>query len=453
MESLIPPLLAIILAITTRNVVISLFIGIFSGHLFLNNFNFVLAFIALFEGIIALFKDAWFTKTIFFVLLIGSILRLIVNSGGVNGFVEYLTHKKNIIQSKRGALLLAYIIGIIIFIESSITSLIAGAVARPLTDKYGASREKLAYVCDSTSAPICSLIPLNAWGALLIGLITSQINAGVINGNAIEIFIWSIAFNFYAIITLLFVLFIIITDKDFATMKTAEKKAKPQHSCFSKSKGNLWYMVLPILVLIIMMPISLYFSGDGNMLEGSGSTSVFFAVVTSLFFSYFYYIFNNVMDNKTWFENFYAGINDMIPIGIILILALSIGNITQLLETGPYLASIATGNINPTFIPAIIFILSGIIAFSTGTSWGTFSIMIPIAVAFFDASHLSLTIAAVVSGGVFGDHCSPISDTTIISSMASKCNHIDHVNTQLPYALVGGVISMILFLCAGFILN
>ncbi len=451
--SLIPPTLAIILAITTRNVVISLFIGVFSGYLFLNDFNLILAFIALFDGIIALFKKAWFTQTIFFCLLVGSILRLIVSSGGVNGFVEFLTHKKNIIQSKRGALLLAYIIGIVIFIESSITSLIAGAVARPLADKYGASREKLAYVCDSTSAPVCSLIPLNAWGALLIGLITTQIDAGTINGNAVEIFIWSIPFNFYAIITLLFVLFIIFTDKDFSTMKVAEENAQPQSTNFSKEQGNLWYMVLPLLVLIIMMPIGLYFSGNGNILEGSGSTAVFFAVVTSLFFSYFYYLFNKIMDTETWFENFYAGISDMIPIGIVLILALSIGHITQLLGTGQYLASILTGTLAPAVIPAFIFILSGIIAFSTGTSWGTFSIMVPIAIAFSGNSHLSLTIAAAISGGIFGDHCSPISDTTIISSMATKCNHIDHVNTQLPYALTSGVISIILFLSAGFILN
>ena len=451
--SIIPPALAIILAITTRNVVISLLIGIFSGHLLLNSFNPILAFIALFDGIVTLFQEAWITKTILFGLLIGSILRLIVSSGGVDGFVEFLTHKKNIIRSKRGALLLAYIIGTIIFIGSSITSLVAGAVARPLTDKYGVPREKLAYVCDSTSAPICSLIPLNAWGALIVGLITTQINAGVISGNAVEIFISSIPFNFYAIIALLLVLFIILTEKDFATMKIAEEKAQPKITEFSNAQGNLWHMMLPLLVLIIMMPVSLYISGNGNIMEGSGSTSVFFAVVTSLFFSYFYYIFAKVMDTKTWFENFYAGISDMIPIGIVLILALSIGHITQILGTGQYLASIANNNIPLVFIPTIIFILSSIIAFSTGTSWGTFSIMLPIAIAISGDAQLSITIAAAISGGIFGDHCSPISDTTIISSMATKCNHIDHVNTQLPYAITGGLISIVLFMGTSFFLS
>ena len=213
--SILPPILAIFLAIITRNVVISLFIGIFSGYLIINDFSPTSAFISVFDGIVALFAEGWITKTLIFALLVGSILRLIVNSGGVDGFVQFLTNKQKGIHSKKGALLLAYVIGLLIFIESSITSLIAGAVARPLTDRFGASREKLAYVCDSTSAPVCSLIPLNAWGALLVGLITEQIASGVITGNATSLFLQSIPFNFYAILTLIFVLYIILTEKDY----------------------------------------------------------------------------------------------------------------------------------------------------------------------------------------------------------------------------------------------
>jgi Na+/H+ antiporter NhaC len=459
--SLLPPLLAIILAITTRNVVISLFIGIFAGQFILHDFSLINTFIALFDGIVGLFAEAWITKTLIFALLVGSILRLIVKSGGVAGFVEFLSTKQQMIRSKRGALLLAYMIGLLIFIESSITALIAGAVARPLTDRFGASREKLAYVCDSTSAPVCSLIPLNAWGALLVGLILEQINTGVITGNATSLFLQSIGFNFYAILTLIFVLYIILTEKDFSAMQRVEAAVKPQSSEIAEQHGNLWHMLLPLLVLIIMMPIGLYYSGEGDMLNGSGTTAVFYAVIVSLLFSFFYYLLTKAMSVNTWFKQFYKGAADMLPIVTILILAFSIGQVTKSLDTGHYLASIAGDSLPIVLIPMLIFMLTGIIAFSTGTSWGTFSIMLPIAITFTVATgsvgsgneYLVLVIAAVVSGGIFGDHCSPISDTTIISSMAAQCDHISHVNTQLPYALITGAASAVLFLIAGIIMQ
>ena len=468
--SLLPPVLAIILAITTRNVVISLFIGIFAGQFILNDFSFIGSFIATFDGIVGLFSEAWITKTLIFALFVGSILRLIIYSGGVAGFVEFLTQRQHSIKSKKGALLLAYIIGLIIFIESSITALVAGAVARPLTDRFGASREKLAYVCDSTSAPVCSLIPLNAWGALLIGIILEQINSGIITGNATSLFLQSIPFNFYAILTLIFVLYIILTEKDFASMKQAEAQATPQKTADSEQTGNLWHMILPLLVLILMMPIALYFSGQSTgaegafyqvMMQGSGTTAVFYAVVVSLLFSFFYYLIGKVMSVDTWFTQVYKGAADMLPIVVILVLAFSIGQVTKSLETGQYLAALAGDSLPIVIIPMLIFVLTAIIAFSTGTSWGTFSIMLPIAITFSVAAtsnlavssdYLVLVIAAVVSGGIFGDHCSPISDTTIISSMASQCDHISHVNTQLPYALVTGFASAVLFLIAGIIL-
>ncbi len=470
--SLLPPVLAIVLAIATRNVVMSLFIGLFAGQFITHDYSFISAFIAVFDGIVALFSEGWITKTLIFALLVGSILRLVVSSGGVDGFVQFLTEKEKGIKSKRGALLLAYIIGIIIFIESSITSLVAGAAARPLTDRFGVSREKLAYVCDSTSAPVCSLIPLNAWGALLIALITEQVSSGVITGNPTSLLLQSIPFNFYSILTLVFVLYIIFTGNDFGPMKQAELAAKPIDSQVSDAKGNMWYMLLPLLVLILMMPIGLFFTGDGlNVLSnhpniplsdaffqimknGSGSTSVFYAVIVSLFFSFFYYLISRVMSVNTWFDNFYKGAADMLPIVMILVLAFAIGSVTKSLDTGNYLASITGNSLSPAVVPMVIFILSSIIAFSTGTSWGTFSIMMPIAIAFSIAAgtnNLPLVIAAVISGGIFGDHCSPISDTTIISAMASKCDHISHVNTQLPYALLMGVVSAVFFLIAGFV--
>ena len=328
-------------------------------------------------------------------------------------------------------------------------------------------------MCDSTSAPVCSLIPLNAWGALLIGIILEQINTGIITGNATSLFLQSIPYNFYAILTLIFVLYIILSEKDFASMQRAEAKAVPQETAPSQQTGNLWHMLLPLWVLIIMMPIALYFTGIGSkelaedaafyqvMMHGSGTTAVFYAVIVSLLFSFFYYLIGKVMSVETWFTQVYKGAGDMLPIVVILVLAFSIGQVTKSLDTGHYLASVAGDSLPIMIIPLLIFILTAIIAFSTGTSWGTFSIMLPIAITFSVATvdvssssdYLVLVIAAVVSGGIFGDHCSPISDTTIISSMASQCDHISHVNTQLPYALVTGIASALLFLIAGIVVS
>ncbi len=464
--SLIPPLLAIILAIISKDVVISLLTGLFAGYLILNGYHVPDAFTSLFNGIIGLFSEGWITKTILFSLLVGSIIRLIVDSGGVAGFVHFLTEKSNTIQSARGALLLAYLVGIIIFIESSITSLVAGTVGRPLTDKYGVSRQKLAYICDSTSAPVCSLIALNGWGALLIGLITAEISAKTISGNATGIFIHSIPFNFYAIVALLLALFVVLTGKNIGPMKRFEKLAREQQRLQTRSgqstsqavkeqtTGNMSHMFVPLIVMIATVPVSLYLTGGGDILKGSGSTSVFYAVVTSLLVTFVYFMLTKSMTKKAFYKSFYRGIADMVPIALILILAFSIGKLTNDLGTGKYLASLAQGIVTPALIPVIVFLLASLIAFSTGTSWGTFSIMMPIAVALSVATgaHLYLVIGAVVSGGIFGDHASPISDTTIISSMAAGCDHIEHVTTQLPYALIGGALATVLFVVFGFIL-
>lgn len=475
--SLIPPLLAIFLAIWTKDVVLSLITGIFSGQLILHGFNFSYefptsriqflrdfidflgsAFVHFFNDIIGLFSEGWITKTLLFALMVGAIIQLIKDSGGVNGFVHYLSQKKKTIRSKKGALLLAFVIGVIVFIESSITALIAGTVAKPLTDKYGVSRQKLAYVCDATAAPVCSLIALNAWGALLIGLITAQVSAGLITGNPTMLFISSIPFNFYALTSLALVVFVIYTNWNIGVMKTFETNVQPpsdhNNSEFKDKVGNPLHMLLPLLVLMITMPIALYLSGNGNMLEGSGSTSVFYAVVNCLLFTFAYYLLTKVMDKKTFYTSFYKGLATMLPIVLILLLAFTIGKISGDLGTGKYLATLAQGTISPALIPVLVFLLAAIIAFSTGTSWGTFSIMMPIAIALAVSTEapLALTIGAVVSGGIFGDHASPISDTTIISSMAAGCDHIEHVNSQLPYALIGAAISAVLFIVFGYLL-
>lgn len=448
--TLLPPILAIALAIITKDVVISLFTGIFVGQLLLNDGNLGQAFVAIFDGFIALFQEAWITKTLLFSLLVGSIIRLISASGGVEGFIHEVSQKRAVIRSGKGSLLLAYGVGLVIFIESSITALIAGTVARPLTQKHGVSPQKLAYICDATSAPVCSLIALNAWGALLIGLITAQVDLGVIQGNPnpTSLFIHSIPYNFYAWLSLLLALVVILKNWNIGSMKTFEVNAV----CVSSreqtsSSGDAKKMYLPLAVLMVTMPIALYLTGDGDMFAGSGSTSVFYAVVVSLLFTFVYYLATGTMKKQQFYKEVYAGIGDMLPIAVILLLAFAIGDITQTLGTGAYLAEISKQFVSPIFIPVIIFLFTAIIAFSTGTSFGTFSLMMPIAISIGVGmdSHLPLVIGAVVSGGIFGDHASPLSDTTIIASLAAKCDHIEHVISQLPYALLAGFVATVLF--------
>ena len=453
--SLLIPLFIIIMAIITKDVVVSLISGIFLGELVVHHFNPLEAVLALLDGFIGLFAEGWITKTVLFALLVGAIIKLITDAGGVKGFIDYLSENQKSIDSPKGALLLAYFLGVVIFIESSITALVSGTVARPLCDKNGVSREKLAFVCDSTSAPICSIIPFNAWGALLLGLIVTAIDSNVIQGEAIPLLVESILFNFYSLLMVVFVLFVILFNINIGAMRGAKAVAFKVDSQFdNKASKSPLLMILPLMVLIFMVPISLYYTGHGDILKGSGSTSVFYAVVSTLLFIYIYYVWGGHLKHKAYFTSLYAGISEMIPIVLILLLAFLIGDVIKLLGTANYLAELMNGNISPMLLPFLIFIVSALTSFSTGTSWGTFSIMMPIALALgatFDI-HLPLMIGAVISGGIFGDHVSPISDTTIISSMASGCDHIEHVRTQMPYALIVAVIASILYLIMGWIM-
>ncbi|MEB4593295.1 Na+/H+ antiporter NhaC family protein [Candidatus Thiothrix sp. Deng01] len=453
--SVLPPLLVIVLAIMSHDVVISLLVGIFSGHLIVNNFNLLNTIIALLDNIIDLFAEGWIVKTLLFSLMAGAIMRLLIDSGGTAGLLHFLTQRSRTIRSGKGALLLAYVIGLLIFIESSIASLAAGTVTRPLCDRFGTSKQKLAYICDSTSAPTCSLIALNGWGALLIGLITTQVTDGMLSGNPTRLFIGSIPFNFYAWITLIIALVVILKGWDIGVMREYEHHAKPTKPAHSPAGTHLSRILIPLSVLIGMMPISLYYTGHGNLMEGNAPSSVLYAVLASLFVSFLQYvILGNGMNRAEWFKSFYHGLSEMLPIVLILVLAFSISDITKNMGTGQYLASLATGIITPSIIPVIVFLLSGAITFATGTSWATFSIMLPIGVslAVTTGANVELVIGAVVSGGVFGNHCSPISNTTIISSMVTGCELIEHVNSQLPYALIGGGIASGLFIIAGLLL-
>ncbi|MEA2073776.1 MAG: Na+/H+ antiporter NhaC family protein [Campylobacterota bacterium] len=379
-------------------------------------------------------------------------MALIEKSGGVGGFVHYVLETKGFVKSEKSALMLSYILGVVIFIETSITALVSGAVGKPLCDKYKIPHAKLAFVCDSTSAPIGSLIVLNGYGALLLGLISTQMSLGYIEGNATEILISALMYNFYAIIALIVTFIFIYFSFDIGPMKSS---VYTTHSTLDKDSivNSMYYMLLPVGLMVTLVFVFLYITGDGDILKGSGSSAIFYTMFSTLVFTFFYFLLTKNMSFSTWAKTAYRGGKSFTPISFLLVFAFALGNITGELKTGVYLASLASQNVSPYFLAAIVFLLSALISFSTGTSWGTFSIMIPIAVpmAIGMDANVILAIAAVISGGIFGDHCSPISDTTIISSMAADCEVVEHVKTQLPYALFSGSIAFMLFILFSFL--
>ena len=460
--SVLPPILAIGLAIWTRQVYLSLAGGLWFAWTILEGWNPLTGVSSALEGAVAVFGDPGDTRVIMFTLVIGALIATVQASGGVQGFVHQLEERKWVDSSKRSQLL-AWIVGVGIFIESNITVLVAGTVARPLCDRYKCSREKLAYIIDSTSAPICVLIPLNAWGAYNL-----QILEGLGVENALGVFIQSIFFNFYAFAAVLLALLVVLFGIDIGPMKKAEERTRngqvlwpgatpmideevlstaPDPSIEPRAKN----MILPILAMVLFMPIALFITGSGDIREGSGSTSVLWSVGVGLVLSWVMLKAQGIFTVEELVKLALKGAGALVPLALILLLALALGDVIQMLGTGVYVAQVTAGTMpNFVYLP-LIFLVSGGIAFSTGTSWGTFAIMLPIAVPAAMTLGLPLApfVAASLAGGVFGDHCSPISDTTIISSMAAATDHISHVRTQIPYALICGGIAIAGFAILG----
>ena len=463
--SVLPPIIAIVLAIWTKQVILSLFAGIWMGFTLLNGFDPFAGAIAGVNGIVHVFGDAGDTRVLIFTLLIGSLIASIEHSGGVRGFVHFLETRRWV-HNKLRAQVLAWVTGLIIFVESNITLLVAGSVSRPLFDRYKVSREKLAYLIDATSAPVCVMIPLNAWGAVIIGLVTST---GV--DNALQIFIESIPFNFYAIVAIILAGVVIWKNVDIGPMIKAEKRtqggdvlwpgsipmvdvsAELIEDASESEIPSAALMALPILTMVVMMPIGLYLTGDGNIIEGSGSVSVLWAVITALLVSWAMILGKKSSSVNELMRIFMKGAGNLLPIATILLFALALGDVAIELGTGIYVAGVVGDTIPGPLLAPLIFIVSSFIAFSVGSSWGTFAIMIPIAIPIATTLGLPvhLFLAAAISGAIFGDHASPISDTTVVASMASACDHIDHVRTQLPYALLAAGIATVLFFIASIV--
>ena len=436
------------MALLTKRVLVSLSAGILAGEIVINNYNIIALLHSLLDLTIQLFSTPWILKTFGFMLLMGAVMHLMERSGGVNGFVYMLSHKLSLVKSDRSALVLVYIIGIIIFIETSITVLIAGAVGRPLCDAHGISRAKLAYVCDSTSAPVGSLLMFNGYGALMLGLITAQMSLGYMDGESVNWLMHAVLLNFYASSALIVTFLVIWYKIDIGAMRHALVR---HERVTLEEGGHPLYMVIPIVLMVGGVFLFLYITGEGNILKGSGSSSIFYTMVMTLTLMALFFSVKKVMPVASVVKESLKGIRSMFGITSILFFAFAIGQVTSDMHTGAYLASYVNAVLSPAWLAAAVFLLASVMSFSTGTSWGTFSIMVPIAIPLAVAmdADIALVLGAVISGGVFGDHCSPISDTTIISSMATGCEHVEHVKTQLPYALFSGFIAFSLFATFG----
>ncbi len=464
--SLLPPLLAIALAIGTRQVYLSLAAGVWLGYTILAGWNPLTGLGDAIQACVDVMADAGNSRVLLFTLVIGALIATVEVLGGVRGFVNWV-ETRGLVTDPRGARLLAFATGVVIFIESNITVLIAGAVARPLFDRHNRSREMLAYIIDSTSAAVCILIPLNAWGAYVLVLLAES--GGV--ENPLGLFISAIPLNFYAIAAVLLAGFVATTGWAVGPMKRAEERAASglrfdegaepmvdEAALIPEPVGTIppraFNMLLPLGAMVLMMPLALLITGDGDLREGSGSTSVLWAVLTGLAIAWILALAQKAIQVEKLTSVGLKGAGGMLGMALILLLALALGGVARELGAGLYVAGIVADRLHPAVLLPLVFVTGAFVSFSTGTSWGTFAIMVPIAVPAAAAMGLPLApfLAAALAGGIFGDHASPISDTTIMSSLAAATDHIAHVRTQLPYALLASGVAVIGFFVTGMLI-
>ncbi|GAA6173315.1 Na+/H+ antiporter NhaC family protein [Colwellia sp. KU-HH00111] len=463
--SVIPPLVAIAVVLWKKEVILALLMAIFSSELLLvypqHSNSIFFAFIGLIERIIAVVSSPGNARILLFSLLIGALLAYVRNSGGVTALVNKLV-SKGIAKSKRQVGTMTMFTGMIIFIESNLSVLTAGILSRDLFDKFKMSRARLAFIIDSTSAPVCILVLLNGWGAYVLALLNSY----ELEQSSVSILWGTIPFNFYAIIALLMVAYTVITDKVYGPMKRSEVELQNSDSqndtC--QNENNLKedeikptkarYMIVPLLSMVLGMFFFMFWTGEGDMTKGSGSESVLYATCLALAIAYFLLLLSKRFSHKELVDVGFNGLAQLLPLVTIVLFSLTLGASLKELGTGVFIAGFVGDNLPLLLIVPMLFVVGGIISFSTGTSWGTFAILIPIGVPLIQTLGLppSLVIAAILGGGVFGDHCSPISDTTCVSAIASGCDLLEHVKTQLPYALFGGVVALIGYFIASLLI-
>jgi Na+/H+ antiporter NhaC len=452
--SVLPPIIAIVIVFWRKEVILALVAAILSAEFLLayqnQNEVFFTGAIGSIERVIEIITSAGNSRILLFSVLIGALLAYMRYSGGVTATVELLI-KKGVAKSKKQVGLLTMFTGIVVFIESNLSVLASGILARGLFDKFNMSRARLAYIIDSTSAPICILILLNGWGAFILGLLSNY----ELEQSAVSILWGTIPLNFYAIIALVLVLYTILADKVHGPMKDAERelvKLEGEQMPVAASKAR--FMLLPLASMILGMMGFMLWTGNGDLSSGSGSKSVLYATVLACFVAYMLLLCSKQYSHKELVDTGFKGMGEILPLVAIVLFSLTLGASLKELGTGVFVANIVGDYLPFSLIVPVLFLAGAVMSFTTGTSWGTFAILIPIGVPLIQTLGLppSLVIAAILGGGIFGDHCSPISDTTAVSSIASGCDLLTHVRTQMPYALFGGVLAFIGYFIASLVL-
>ena len=475
--SLLPPLIAIILALITKEVYSSLFIGICAGGLLYAGFNITTAMEHIFvDGMIGQLSDSWNVGILTFLVILGSMVMLMNRAGGSAAFGKWAVSH---VKTKAGAQVATIILGMLIFIDDYFNCLTVGSVMRPLTDKHGISREKLAYLIDATAAPVCIIAPISSWAAAVTGFVDGA--------NGLTLFIRAIPYNFYALLTLVMMFSITYMDFDYGSMNLAElnnmaeikhrnKKdaasltgAEDQpHPPISPS-GRVIHLVLPIASLIVCCIVGMIYTG--GFFEGASfidafsnsdaSVGLVYGSVVALIITIIFFLATRVLSFSECMNAIPEGFKSMVPAILVLTFAWTLKSMTDSLGAAEYVAgivaNIADNRALMGLLPALVFVVGIFLAFATGTSWGTFGILIPIVVNVFggDLNNelMIIAISACMAGAVCGDHCSPISDTTIMASAGAECDHIRHVSTQLPYAITVALVSLVSYIISGFIQN
>lgn len=467
--SLVPPVVAIVLALITKEVYSSLFVGILIGGAFWSGFKPEATILHVFQdGVVGVLTDSYNMGILVFLVILGVMVCMMNKAGGSAAFGRWA---KEHIKTRAGAQLATIALGVLIFIDDYFNCLTVGSVMRPVTDSHNVSRAKLAYLIDATAAPICIIAPISSWAAAVTGFVKGE--------DGFSIFIRAIPYNYYAILTIIMMVTLVLAKEDYGPMKAHEKNAiegdlfttgdRPFENATENAiynKGKVIDLVFPILSLIVCCVIGMiysggFFSGTGFLEAFSGSDASvglmlgsFFAMVITIVF----YAVRKVLRFSDSMACIPEGFKAMVPAILILTFAWTLKAMTDSLGAAPFVASVmnsaAGGLMN--LLPAIIFLVGCFLAFATGTSWGTFGILIPIVVAVFQGTNetmMIISISACMAGAVCGDHCSPISDTTIMASAGAQCNHVNHVSTQLPYAMTVAAVSCITYVIAGILQN
>ncbi len=477
--ALIPPIIAILLALITKEVYSSLFIGILAGGIIYSNFNFETTVVHVFkEGFIDTVADAYNIGIIIFLVLLGALVAMMNKTGGSAAFGRWAAKH---INSRIGAQLATTALGVLIFVDDYFNCLTVGSVMRPVTDKKNISREKLAYLIDATAAPVCIIAPISSWAAAVAGFAKG---AGAESG--MSLFIQAIPYNFYALLTIVMMIFIAVAKFDYGPMKKYETAAKKGEALGKleelsneanakvkeNEKGKVIDLLIPVVFLIIACVIGMIYSGGfftagedcyhdfiGSFSNSDASVGLVFGSFITIIFAIIYFMCRRVISFKDCMEAIPEGFNAMTPAILILVCAWTLKTMTDSLGAAEYVAglvaNVANNNAFMSLLPAFVFLIGCFLSFATGTSWGTFGILIPIVVNVFNADLSSelmiISISACMAGAVCGDHCSPISDTTIMASAGAQCDHILHVSTQLPYAMTAAAVSLVCYLFTGFI--